>query len=39
MLECWNNGIMGSGKMARWFIGKIYLDNEARNIQKWGEFP
>jgi hypothetical protein len=23
MLEQWNDGIMGSGKMEDWFIGKI----------------
>jgi len=24
--ECWNNGIMGFGKMGQWFIVKISLD-------------
>ena len=28
MLENWNDGIMGSGKKGRWFIGKIPLDME-----------
>ena len=26
MLECWNDGIMGFGKMVYWVIGKIPLD-------------
>jgi len=29
MLEYWNDGIMGSGKMGYWSIGKIPLDREA----------
>jgi hypothetical protein len=29
MLEYWNDGIMGSGKMGQWLIGKISLDREA----------
>jgi hypothetical protein len=24
-LECWNNGMMGSGKLREWFVGKITL--------------
>jgi len=28
MLECWNDGIMGPGKMGQWFIGKIPLDKD-----------
>jgi hypothetical protein len=26
MMECWNVGIMGFGKMGQWFIVKISLD-------------
>jgi len=29
MLECWNSGIMGFGKMVYWVIGKVPLDMEA----------
>jgi hypothetical protein len=31
MLEYWNNGTMGCGKMGQWFIGKIPLDMEGVN--------
>jgi hypothetical protein len=27
-MEYWNDGIMGSGKMEHWFVGKIPLDKE-----------
>ncbi len=32
MLEYWNDGIMGFGKMGQWFIGKIPLDMEIDNV-------
>jgi len=28
MLEYWNDGMMGYGKMGKWFIGDILLDME-----------
>jgi hypothetical protein len=31
MLEYWNDGIMGSGKMGHWIIGKISLDGKGKN--------
>jgi hypothetical protein len=34
MLEYWNDGTMGSGKMGQWFIGKIPLDMEGVNIKQ-----
>jgi hypothetical protein len=33
MLEWWNNGTMGFGKMGHGFIGKIPLDMGVRNIK------
>jgi len=32
MLEYWNAGIMGSGKMEKWVIHKTHINNEAKNI-------
>jgi len=32
MLEYWNTGIVGSGKIEKWVIDKIHFDNEANNI-------
>jgi hypothetical protein len=32
MLEYWNGGTMGSGKMGQWFIGQISLDMEIDNL-------
>jgi hypothetical protein len=34
MLEYWNDGIMGSGKMGLWDIGNITLDKEVNSIHK-----
>jgi hypothetical protein len=34
MLEYWNDGIMGSGKMGQWFTGKMPLDLEAAHFNK-----
>jgi hypothetical protein len=34
MLEYWNDGIMGSGKMGQWDIGTIPLDKEVKNIHR-----
>jgi hypothetical protein len=31
ILECWNNGIMGSEKMGHWFGGRIHVDRETIN--------
>jgi len=28
ILEYWNDGIMGSGKMWQWFIGKFLIEME-----------
>ncbi|MBW1797328.1 MAG: hypothetical protein JRJ21_02740 [Deltaproteobacteria bacterium] len=28
MLEYWNNGIVGFGKLEKWVIDKIHLDND-----------
>jgi len=30
-LECWNNGILGSGKLRQWFIGKTLLTRKLIN--------
>jgi len=30
-LECWNNGIMGSGIMQYWVNGKICFDDKIKN--------
>jgi hypothetical protein len=30
-LECWNNGIMGSGIMRCWVNGKICVDDKIKN--------
>ena len=35
-MEYWNDGIMGSGKMGQWFIGKIRLDMEIKNVNRLG---
>jgi hypothetical protein len=32
MMEQWNSGIMGSGKMEKWVIGKIPLDREVNKV-------
>jgi hypothetical protein len=34
MLEYWNDGIMGSGKMGWWDIDNTPLDKEVKNIHK-----
>jgi len=31
MLEQWNNGILGSGKLREWFIGKTLLTRKSIN--------
>jgi hypothetical protein len=31
MLECWNNGTMGSGKMQSCCIGGIFIDRKIIN--------
>ena len=31
MLEQWNNGILGSGKLRQWFIGKTLLTRKLIN--------
>jgi hypothetical protein len=31
MLECWNNGIMGSGIMQYWVNGKICVEDKIKN--------
>jgi len=31
MMECWNNGIMGSGIMQCWVNGKICVDDKTKN--------
>jgi hypothetical protein len=31
MVECWNNGIMGSGIMQYWVNGKICVDDKIKN--------
>jgi len=38
MLEYWNDGIMGSGKMGSWDIDGTPLDKEVKSIHKWGNF-
>jgi len=35
MLEYWNDGIMGSGKMGWWDIDNGPLDKEVKSIHKW----
>jgi hypothetical protein len=35
MVECWNNGIMGSGRMRYWVNGKICVEDKIKN----GEYP
>ena len=30
-MECWNNGILGSGKLRQWFIGKTLLTRKLIN--------
>jgi len=35
MMECWINGIMGSGKMQYWVNGKMCVDDKI----KTGEYP
>jgi len=32
MMEYWNDGILGFGKMAYWVIGKIPLDTEPGSL-------
>jgi len=32
-MEQWNDGIMGSGKMEKWVIGKIPLDREVNKVK------
>jgi hypothetical protein len=32
MVEQWNGGIMGSGKMEKWVVGRIPLDREVNQI-------
>jgi len=34
MLEYWNAGIMGSGKIGYWLIGSLLLDTHPANVQK-----
>jgi hypothetical protein len=34
MLEYWNDGIMGFGKMGKWVIDKIYLDRVVKKNHK-----
>jgi len=34
MLEYWNDGVMGFGKMEKWVIDKIYLDRVVKKIHK-----
>jgi hypothetical protein len=34
MLEYWNDGTMGSGKMGKWFLGKIPLNMEIDNVNR-----
>jgi hypothetical protein len=34
-MECWNNGIMGSGIMQYWVNSKIRVDDKIQN----GEYP
>ncbi|MBW2615202.1 MAG: hypothetical protein JRD02_03370 [Deltaproteobacteria bacterium] len=31
MLEYWNDGIVGFGKLEKWVIDKIHLDNDLDN--------
>ena len=31
MLEYWNDGIVGFGKMEKWVIDKIHIDNDLDN--------
>jgi hypothetical protein len=31
MVECWNNGIMGSGIMQYWVNGKIFVEDKIKN--------
>jgi len=38
MLEYWNDGIMGSGKMVECCNGEIHLDMEIENAYKFGNF-
>jgi hypothetical protein len=35
MLESWNDGIMGFGKMGHWDIDNTFLDEEVKSINKW----
>jgi len=32
MLEYWNAGIMGSGKLEKWVVGRIPLDREVNKV-------
>jgi len=32
MLEGWNSGIMGYGKLEWWINGEIYLDKETKRL-------
>jgi hypothetical protein len=34
ILECWNDGKMGSGKTGSWFIEKISLHLEVNNFKR-----
>jgi len=34
IMEYWNGGIMGSGKMGECCNGEIYLDTEVQNVLK-----
>jgi hypothetical protein len=34
MLEEWNSGILGYGKMVKWVIGKIHIDREVQDVNK-----